>query len=349
MQAELILENGARFAGELFGDEREAVGEIIFNTGMVGYQECISDPSYAGQIVAMSFPMIGNYGINSNETESKKAAMKALVVREKCDFPSNFRSEKSLDEFLKEQGVVGLSGIDTRALTRVLRDNGVMKAAIVVGDVCDSEAKARMDKLDNSDVVMRTTAKETYAYSSEGKYNVAFIDMGSKENVMQALATHGAKLTVYPADVSADEILLSKPDLVFVSNGPGNPLDVPGAVDTVRALLGKVAVSGFGMGHQIIGLALGGKTQKLKFGHHGGNQPVRETQTGKVYITSQNHNYILTDLPEGVIETFKNVNDGSCEGICHKDLRVRSVQFYPESVGALDVGYLLDRFLTKED
>ncbi len=350
MKAELILENGARFAGELFGDIRETVGEVVFTTGMTGYQESITDPSFAGQIVTMTFPIVGNYGTNSFDMESEKASMNALVVREKCDFPSNFRCEKTIDEFLKEQGVVGLSGIDTRALTRILRNYGVMRAAIVTGEVSDEEAMRRINELDNSNVIMQTTTKRKYVYNEEGKHNVAFIDMGAKKNILRDLAARDARLTVFPANAGAEEILAGKPELVFISNGPGDPLDAPGTVDTVKQLIGKVPVYGICMGHQIIGLALGGKTKKLKFGHHGGNHPVKDHKTGRVFITSQNHNYIVSDLPEDVIETFTNVNDGTCEGIRHKTLSVESVQFHPEAApGPLDTGFLFDRFLGKED
>ena len=350
MKAQLVLKNGRRFCGELFGCERETVGEVVFTTGMVGYQETITDPSFAGQFVVMTFPLIGNYGTNGEDMESERAAMNALIVREKCEFPSNFRCEKTLDDFLKEQGVVGLCGIDTRELTVILRSSGVMRGAIVTGEKSDAEIKKIIDSLDNSDVIMRTTAKKKYVYSKGTKYNIAFIDMGAKTNILRSLAAENATVTVFPANVSAEEILAEKPDLVFISNGPGDPLDAPGTVDTVRALIGKIPVCGICMGHQIIGLALGCKTKKLKFGHHGGNHPVKDRETGRVFITSQNHNYIVSDLPEDVIETFTNVNDGTCEGIMHKTLPVQSVQFHPEAApGPHDTRFLFSRFLDRED
>lgn len=350
MKAELILENGMRFSGELFGDEREIIGEVVFTTGMGGYQESITDPSFAGQIVTMTFPLIGNYGTNSIDMESDKASMNALVVREVCDFPSNFRCEKTIDEFLKEQGVVGLCGIDTRALTRILRNHGVMKGAIVTGEISDEEAQKRISALDNSDVIMRTTCKEKYVYSSTGKTHIAFIDMGTKKNILRELAQRDAKITVFPANVSADEILESKPDMVFISNGPGDPVNAPGTVDTIKKLIGKLPIYGICLGHQLIGMALGCTTKKLKFGHHGENHPVKDHTTGKVYITSQNHNYVICDLPDDVVETFTNVNDGTCEGIRHKTLPIASVQFHPEAApGPLDTGFLFDRFLGKEE
>ena len=346
MRAQLILENGERFSGEMFGEIKDIVGEVVFTTGMTGYQETLTDPSYAGQIVTMTFPLIGNYGINLEDMEADKVNLTAFVVREKCDYPSNFRNEMTLDDFLKQQGVVGLSGIDTRKLTKILRNSGVMKGVIVRGEPTDDEVRALLLSLDNSDVIMRTTTREKYILNRRGDKHVAFIDMGAKDGILRELQKRKCKITVFPANASCEEIMAVKPDLVFLSNGPGDPLDAPGTVDVVKKLIGKIPVCGICMGHQVIGLALGCKTEKLKFGHHGGNQPVKDLTTGKVYITSQNHNYIVSDLPDDVLETFINVNDGTCEGIAHKTLPVESVQFHPEAApGPLDVGFLFDRFL----
>lgn len=346
MRAQLILENGERFSGEMFGEIKDIVGEVVFTTGMTGYQETLTDPSYAGQIVTMTFPLIGNYGINLEDMEADKVNLTAFVVREKCDYPSNFRNEMTLDDFLKQQGVVGLSGIDTRKLTKILRNSGVMKGVIVRGEPTDDEVRALLLSLDNSDVIMRTTTREKYILNRRGDKHVAFIDMGAKDGILRELQKRKCKITVFPANASYEEIMEVKPDLVFLSNGPGDPLDAPGTVDVVKKLIGKVPVCGICMGHQVIGLALGCKTEKLKFGHHGGNQPVKDLTTGKVYITSQNHNYIVSDLPDDVLETFINVNDGTCEGIAHKTLPVESVQFHPEAApGPLDVGFMFDRFL----
>lgn len=346
MRAQLILENGERFSGEMFGEIKDIVGEVVFTTGMTGYQETLTDPSYAGQIVTMTFPLIGNYGINLEDMEADKVNLTAFVVREKCDYPSNFRNEMTLDDFLKQQGVVGLSGIDTRKLTKILRNSGVMKGVIVRGEPTDDEVRALLLSLDNSDVIMRTTTREKYILNRRGDKHVAFIDMGAKDGILRELQKRKCKITVFPANASYEEIMEVKPDLVFLSNGPGDPLDAPGTVDVVKKLIGKVPVCGICMGHQVIGLALGCKTEKLKFGHHGGNQPVKDLTAGKVYITSQNHNYIVSDLPDDVLETFINVNDGTCEGIAHKTLPVESVQFHPEAApGPLDVGFLFDRFL----
>jgi carbamoyl-phosphate synthase small subunit len=346
MKAQLILENGVKFEGSVFGAVKDVVGEVVFTTGMTGYQETLTDPSFAGQIVTMTFPLIGNYGINLEDMEADKVNLTAFVVREKCDYPSNFRNEMTLDDFLKQQGVVGLEGIDTRALTRILRNHGVMKGAIVTGEVSESEVQKMINKLDNSGVIMKTTTPEPYVLNWRGTHNIAFIDMGAKDGILRDLEKRGCRISVFPANVSPEDILAIEPELVFLSNGPGDPLDAPNTVETVRALIGKLPICGICMGHQIIGLALGARTEKLKFGHHGGNQPVKDFVTGRVYITSQNHNYIVADLPEGVHQTFVNVNDGTCEGIAHDTLPIQSVQFHPEAApGPLDTGFLFDRFL----
>ncbi len=350
MKAELILENGARFKGELFGCEKETVGEVVFTTGMTGYQESMTDPSSAGKIVTMTFPLVGNYGVNSIDMESDKAYMKALIVREVCDFPSNFRCEKKLSDFMKENGVVGLAGIDTRELTKIIRKNGSMKGAIVIGDVSDEDAFAKIKSLDNSGLVMECTTKESYVFSDKGNKHIAYIDLGTRKSMLNALADRNCKVTVFPADVKSEDILAVAPDAVFVSSGPGDVHDIPFTVDTVKELIGKLPVYGISLGHHVISLALGGVSEKMKFGHHGGNHPVKEMESGRVYITSQSHDFVVSGFGDDVEITFKNVNDGSCEGIRHKTHQVESVQFHPESSpGPLDTGFIFDRFLGKED
>lgn len=343
MNAQLILENGKRFSGKMFGAVKNVVGEVVFTTGMVGYQETLTDPSFAGQIVAMTFPLIGNYGINFEDMEAERVSLTAFIVREKCDYPSNFRTEMTLDAFLKQQGVVGLEGIDTRELTRTLRDFGCMKGVIMQGEPTDDEVNKLMATLDNSDVVMKNTTKEKYTVNAGATKKAAVIDMGAKSSVISNLTDRDFSVSVFPANTSAKEILAQNPDLVFVSNGPGNPLDAMQTVETVKELIGKVYVTGVCMGHQIIGLALGAKIEKLKFGHHGANQPVKDLTNGNVFITSQNHNYIVTDLPKNVCQTFINVNDGTCEGLENKTLGVKSVQFNPNATDVIDIGYLFDR------
>ena len=346
MKAQLILENGMRFTGEMFGDKKNIAGEVVFATGMTGYQEELTDPALAGQIVTMTFPLVGNYGINLEDNESKHAYLNALVVREKCNHPSNFRNEMDIDDFLKSEGVVGLEGIDTRALTRVLRDSGSMKGAIMQGEPTDEEAFALMNSLDNKDIIMKTTTKKSYVVNPDGNTHVAFIDLGTKNSILKRLENHDCKITVLRADVTSAQIEKLNPDMVFVSSGPGNPDDATATVDTIKALVGKYPIRGIGMGNILIGMALGCKTEKMKFGHHGGNQPVKDTATGKIYITSQSHGYILTDFPDDVVSTFVNVNDGTSEGISHKKYSVQSVQFHPEAApGPLDTTLIFDRFL----
>lgn len=348
MKAELIFENGARFAGELFGDCRETVGEVVFSTGMVGYQETITDPAYAGEIIVMTFPMLGNYGTNSTDMEAARATASAVVVRDKCDFPSNFRCEKTFEEFMKEQGVVGISGVDTRAVTRMIRENGAMKAAIVTGEHSDAEVQKRIAEFDNSDAVARVSTKKKYVYSEKGSNSIAVIDLGVTESLLRDIASRDCRVTVYPFNTPAEDILADKPDTVLVSGGPGNPAKAAAAIETVRALIGRVPVSGICLGHLVIGLALGCKAEKLKFGHHGGNYPVKDKQSGMVYITSKNHNYVLSTLAEGVEEAFVNVNYGTCEGIKSEKDKVMSVQFRPEAAPEM-LGFVMNRLLGKEE
>lgn len=345
--AQLILENGDRFIGKAFGHIHDVVGEVVFTTNMTGYQETLTDPSFCGQIVVMTYPLIGNYGINFEDMESDKPALSAFVVREKCDYPSNFRTEMDLDGFLRQNHIVGIEGIDTRALTRIIRNNGCMKGIITIKEnISDKEIETCLESLDNSDVISRVSTKISYNIKGGGK-KVAFIDMGAKAGIIRDFKERDCDITVFPYNVTAAEIEKIDPDMVFISNGPGDPQDVPETVETVKNLIGKYRVCGICMGHQIIGLALGGKTAKLKFGHHGGNHPVKNLETGKVYITSQNHNYIVSDLPDDVVESYINVNDGTCEGIKHKTLPIRSVQFHPEaSPGPLDTGWIFDYFLS---
>lgn len=346
MKAQLILENGARFLGEHFGAEKNIAGELVFTTGMGGYQEAITDPSSKGLIVTMTFPLVGNYGINLEDMEAKKASLNALVVREKCDKPSNFRNEMNLDDFLKEQGVVGLEGVDTRAITKILRDEGTMKACIVKEGTTDSEIKALMDSFDNSNAIMDTTTDQVYTLNESGSKNVAYIDLGTKKSLLDELVKRDCKVTVYPANIPASIIEEQNPDFVFLSSGPGNPNDAPGTIDTVKALIGKYPIFGICLGHLVIALALGCKVDKLKFGHHGENHPVKDLESGKVYITAQNHDYLVSECSSDTEPSFINVNDKSIEGINHKTLPIRSVQFHPEAApGPLECGFVFDNFL----
>ena len=348
IKAELILENGVKFKGNAFGYVKETVGEVVFTTGMTGYQETLTDPSFAGQIVVMTYPLIGNYGINLEDMESRRPFLKGFVVREKCDVPNNWRCEMDLEDFLYQNKIMGHEGIDTRALTRILRDNGTMRGIITtrVDDLTPSQIKQKFDTYTNAYAVKETTIDEPYTISGSGTH-LAVLDCGIKQGIIRDLAKRGCKLSVFPAFTSAEEMLAVKPDAIFLGNGPGDPKDIPTVVDTVKTLIDTgIPVLGICLGHQLISLALGCNTKRLKFGHHGGNHPVKDLKTGRVYITSQNHEFVVCDLADDVEATFINVNDGSIEGIRHKTKPVYSVQFHPEaSPGPLDTQVLFDRFL----
>lgn len=348
IKAELILENGTKFKGSAFGYIKESVGEVVFTTGMTGYQEALTDPSLAGKIVTMTYPLVGNYGINLEDMESPKAHLKGLVVREKCDMPSNWRCEMELDGFLKQNKIMGIEGIDTRALTRVLRESGTMKGIITtrIDDLTPSQIKQKFDNYTNKDAVKETTIKEKYTISGKGTH-IAVYDLGIKKGILRELQKRGCKLTVFPAFATAEEVMASSPAAVFVGNGPGDPKDIPTVIENVKKIIElNIPVLGICLGHQIISLALDCTTTRLKFGHHGGNHPVKDLKTGRVYITSQNHEFVVDELADDVEATYVNVNDGSIEGIRHKTKPIYSVQFHPEaSPGPTDTQILFDRFL----
>ena len=345
MKAKLILENGMVFEGRAFGYLKDSVGEVVFTTGMTGYQEVLTDPSYYGQIVTMTYPLIGNYGINLEDMESKVPQVRGFVVREKCDLPNNFRCELELETFLKQNKIVGIEGIDTRALTKVLRNNGTMKGVIAVNELDTQEINSKIKSFSNKDAVMNVTTKEKYVIEGTGKH-VAVMDFGVKTNILRCFNKRGCKLTVFPATATADEVLSVNPDLVFLSNGPGDPQDLPEAIKNIKILVDKKPVVGICLGHQLLALALGGNTKKLKFGHRGCNHPVKDLETGKVTITSQNHGYVVETLPDDMVITHTNINDVTVEGMKHKKLPIFSVQFHPEaSAGPKDSEYIFDKFI----
>ncbi|NLK96017.1 MAG: glutamine-hydrolyzing carbamoyl-phosphate synthase small subunit [Clostridiales bacterium] len=345
MKAKLILENGMEFEGKAFGHLKDSVGEVVFTTGMTGYQEVLTDPSYYGQIVTMTYPLIGNYGINLEDMESNSPKVRGFIVREKCNMPNNFRCELELETFLKAHKIVGLEGIDTRALTKVLRNNGTMKGIIALEELDQETIKEKLDGFSNRDAVKEVTTKKVYTIEGKGKH-VAVIDFGVKNNILRCFKKRGCKLTVFPASVSAEEILAIDPDLVFLSNGPGDPEDLPEAIENIRKLIGKKPITGICLGHQLLALALGGETKKLKFGHRGCNHPVKDLETNKVTITSQNHGYVVEKLPEDMIITHTNINDVTVEGMKHKSLPIFSVQFHPEAcAGPQDSEYIFDKFM----
>ena len=352
MKALLVLEDGTVFKGSSFGATGERAGEVVFNTSMAGYQEILTDPSYKGQIVTMTYPLIGNYGVNSEDVESAKPYVEAFVVRECSRLASSWRCEKSLDEYLKENNIVGIEGIDTRALTRHIRLAGAMKAVISTEDLDEKNltAKAKASPgLIGRDLVKDVTFEKIHQWNDKGKYNVVVVDTGVKYNILRQLALHDCKVTIVPAMTGAEQIFALGPDGILLSNGPGDPEGVPYVVETVKELLGKIPIFGICFGHQMLGLALGGKTFKLKFGHHGGNHPVKDLKTGKVHITVQNHGFCvdIDSLNKEDIEiTHINLNDNTLEGIRHKKLPIFSVQFHPEaSPGPHDARYLFTEFI----
>ncbi len=351
-KAILALEDGTTFEGRCFGSTGERAGEVVFNTSMAGYQEVLTDPSYKGQIVTMTYPLIGNYGTNSGDVESRKCFLEAFVVRERSAVASNWRCEKPLPEYLADQGVIGLEGVDTRALTRHIRLAGAMKAVISTEDLDPDSlvAKARASRgLVGVDLVKEVVFDDVFEWNADGRYTVAVLDCGVKYNILRQLALRRCRVIVAPATMPAEAVLELKPDGILLSNGPGDPAAVPYVVQTVKALIGKAPIFGICFGHQMLGLALGGKTYKLKFGHHGGNHPVKDLNTGKVAITVQNHGFCvdIDSLGRGDVEiTHINLNDQTLEGIRHKKLPIFSVQFHPEAgPGPHDARYMFDQFV----
>ncbi|SDK93853.1 carbamoyl phosphate synthase small subunit [Natronincola ferrireducens] len=354
MKAKLILENGNSFEGIAFGHIQETVGEVVFNTGMTGYQEILTDPSYYGQMVVMTYPLIGNYGINLDDMESTAPKVKALIVRERTAKGSNWRCEMDIEGYLKEMKVMGLAEIDTRALTKTLRNHGTMKGIIVGEDISQEEIQKKINNFSNEDAVKQVTTKEIYSVEGAGKH-IAIIDFGMKKNILRSFSKRNCRITVFPYNVGAEEILSVNPDGIFLSNGPGDPKALTDNIATIKKLTEKKPILGICLGHQLLALSLGGNTERLKFGHHGCNHPVKDLIKNKIYITSQNHDYVVDggSLPEEVIVTHVNLNDNTIEGIQHEFLPIFSVQFHPEaSPGPQDTAYIFDKFmelLDKED
>ena len=348
--AKLVLENRTIFSGISFGAEGETIGEVCFNTGMTGYQEILTDPSYCGQLVTMTYPHIGNYGVNEEDVESNKIHAAGFIVREENVVPSNFRSTQSLGEYLRAQKIVGIQKIDTRMLTRILRDEGAMNGIISTVDLDDDSLlqKVKMaPSMDGLDLAKVVTCDKSYKWS-KGKHKIAAIDFGIKHNILRLLESHGCDVTVFPATVSATEILNINPEGIFLSNGPGDPAAVTYGIKTVKELLGKKSLFGICLGHQILALALGAKTYKLKFGHRGCNHPVKNLKTGGVEITSQNHGFAVdTDsLSENMEVTHLSLNDQTVEGLKCTNMQAFSVQYHPESSpGPHDSRYLFQNFI----
>jgi len=353
LEAKIALEDGTVLRGFSFGATGETFGEAVFNTSMTGYQEILTDPSYKGQIVTMTYPLVGNCGVNSEDVESARPFLEGFAVRECSQIASNWRAEKTLDAYLQENGIIGIEGIDTRALTKHLRVAGVMKAVISTDDLDDrslvKKAKASPGLI-GRDLVKEVACQKPWLWSDNRKYSVLVIDCGVKHNILRSLASRGCRVIVAPAAITAPEVLHMNPDGLVLSNGPGDPEGVPYVVETVKALLDKFPMFGICLGHQMLGLALGGKTYKLKFGHRGANHPVKDLRTGRICITVQNHGFCVdadTLDPQEVEITHINLNDQTLEGMRHTRLPIVSVQFHPEaSAGPHDAAYLFDEFVT---
>jgi len=365
-KAILVIEDGSVFEGQSFGAEGEAYGEVVFNTSITGYQEILTDPSYNGQIVTMTYPEIGNYGVNIDDVESRRPFLRGFVVKEYWREPSNWRSQDDLGSYLAENGVPGIEGVDTRALTKLIRSKGAQKAVISTSDL---NPESLLKKVNNSqgivgiDLVTEVSCEDAYSWS-EGtgvwrpagehtspageKYKVVAYDYGLKRNILRKLTDHGCEVLVVPSRTPPHEVLAMNPDGIFLSNGPGDPAAVAYAVESIQSLLGKKPIFGICLGHQILGLAMGAKTYKLKFGHRGANQPVKDLKTGKVEITSQNHGFAVDSdtLGKDVEVTHINLNDDTVEGLRHRKHKAFSVQYHPEaSPGPHDSSYLFDEFL----
>jgi carbamoyl-phosphate synthase small subunit len=349
MKRQLILEDGTIFLGEAFGSDQEKFGEVVFNTGMTGYQEILSDPSYCWQIVTLTYPLIGNYGINRDDFETITPFINGFVVKEYCDFPSNWRSEYSIDEYFKMKNIPGIAGIDTRKLTRIIRMHGTLKGAICSADANPEEVIKKLKGTEFPKNQVQVVSTKT-AYPSPGRGpRIVLVDYGMKHGILREFNKRNCDIVVVPHSVTAEEVLQLKPDGIMLSNGPGDPKDVPEAIEMIKGIIGKVPFFGICLGHQLFALACGADTEKMKFGHRGSNHPVKELSTGKVDITSQNHSYtVKVDSIKGTDLEITHValNDGTVEGLRHKNAPAFSVQYHPEaSPGPEDANGLFDQFL----
>jgi carbamoyl-phosphate synthase small subunit len=355
-RAILVLEDGTSFEGVSIGAKGTTLGEVVFSTCMTGYQEMLTDPSFAGQLLTLTYPLIGNYGVAPEDFESKRVQVEGFIVKELCEWPSNWRSTGSLQDFLAGHGVVGISGIDTRGLTKHLRVSGVMMGAITT-EATRAEALKTIKSAPGYsaiDFVKRVSTEKPYIWQRDTKvkgrkFNIAVLDLGVKYNIVRSLSSLGCKVTVFPCDASAEQVLKGNPDGVLISPGPGDPALLGYALETVKNLIGKKPIMGICLGHQLLGCAFGSRTFKLKFGHRGGNHPVKDLETGRVYITSQNHGYAVDAdglAGSGMEVAHINLNDGTVEGMKHSELPIFSIQYHPEaSPGPMDSRYLFGKFL----
>ena len=351
----LVLADGSVHTGESFGAVSDAHGEVVFNTSMTGYQEVLTDPSYAGQLVTLTYPLIGNYGINLDDVESRTIQVSGLVVRECCDEPSHGSSRTTLHEYLSEYGIPGIAGVDTRAITKRLRNQGVMSGIISTDDPSKSLKRlATLPNYDDLDLVSTVTTSEHYTWEPGTKtginssYRILVNDVGLKYNVLRLLEQRGCEVIAIPANTSAEDMLALEPSGILFSPGPGDPRHLDYIVENVKKVLGKVPVMGICLGHQLIARALGANTYKLKFGHRGGNHPVKDMETGRIYITAQNHGYAVDgdSLPSGLHVSHVNLNDGTVEGLIHREIPLFTIQYHSEAApGPKDNEYLFDKFI----
>lgn len=345
MKGKLILENGISFEGKIFGELKESVGEVVFNTSMVGYQEILTDPAYKGKIVVMTYPMIGNYGINLEDMESKNIHLNGFVIKEDAKLPNNFRCEMTLEGFLKQHGVVGFKGIDTRELTRIIRDNGTMKAIITTDDLTEKEMKEYFDKYSEKELTKEVSTKEIINIEGTGK-KVGIIDLGVKNNNINSFVKRGCNVTIFPYDTKAEEILKYNLDGLFLSNGAENPDCLEVVSEEIKKLIGKLPIFAVGLGHLLVAKALGGTTKKLKYGHRGSSVPVKNILADRVVLVSENQGYCVDTLPENITVTHRNLNDNTIAGFEIKDKKITSYQFQVDSwPGAENIEKIFDEFV----
>jgi len=349
MKAILLLEDGTIFEGQSFGAEGTNFGEIVFNTSMMGYQEILTDPSYADQVIVMTYPEIGNYGINDDDFESERPAAKGFIVKSYCEKDSHYKSQQNLSQYLKKNEIVGISNIDTRSLVRKIREKGSMNCVVTTEEISETLKNELSKYKQDKDIVLKVTRKTIEKIPNSG-IKMAFIDYGAKKNIIKNLVKKGCDLTIFPADVSSEKILEGDFDAVFLSNGPGDPQDATVSIETVRELSGKMPIFGICLGYQILSIVLGAKTYKLKYGHRGGNHPVINLQTNKIMMTSQNHSYAVEEstLPKNMVVTYKNLNDDTLEGFSYPVLNIEGVQFHPEAApGPMDANEIFDTWIAK--